>query len=64
MCCSSVPSELLALHLYSPSSTLLILLNVISAVFFPELFAVPFLIHCTSGTGLPDAVQLILTEDP
>ena len=59
-----VPAELLALHVYSPSSVLFILSKFKYAAFFPEVLICPFLIHDTSGSGFPVAVQLILTEDP
>ena len=64
MCFSLFPAELFALQEYSPSSVLFTLLNVKSAVFFPELNIIPFLNQCTSGSGVPDAVQLIFTKDP
>ena len=57
-------TELLALQVYCPSTVLVMLLKIKNAAFFPELFTFPFLIHVTSGSGVPDAVQLILTEDP
>ena len=53
-----------ALQVYFPPSALFILLKVNNAVFFPEFFTFPFLIHCTSGSGAPDAVHVILTADP
>jgi len=39
-------------------------LNVKDAVLVPSLFIVLFLNHLTSGSGIPDAVQVILTADP
>ena len=57
-------TELLALQVYCPSSVLVMLLNIKNAAVFPEIFTLPFLTHVTSGAGFPDAVQLILTEDP
>ena len=58
------PTELLALQVYCPPSALFILLKVSNTVLFPEFFTFPFLIHCTSGSGIPDAAHLILTADP
>ena len=57
-------TELLALQVYCPSSVLLMLLKIKNAAFFSELFTLPILTHVTSGSGFPDAVQLILTDDP
>ncbi len=62
--CLFVPAELLARHVYCPSSVVLILSKFKYAIFFPELFICPFRIHDTSGSGFPVAVQLILTDDP
>ena len=66
MICFSVdPAELLALQVYCPSPVLLILLNVSIADFFPELFVRPFIVtHFTSGSGVPVAEQVMVTEDP
>ena len=64
VCSSLIPAELLALQVYRPSSVLFILLIVRNDVPFPELFTFPCLIHCTSGSGVPDAEQLKFTEDP
>ena len=57
-------TELVALQVYCPLSALVMLLKINNAAFFPELFTLPFLTHVTSGSGFPDAVQLILTEEP
>ena len=57
-------TELLALQVYCPPSVLIILLRIKNAHLFPEIFAIPFLTHVTSGAGIPVAVQLIVTEDP
>ena len=63
-CFAVLPAELLALHVYIPASALLILLKVRLAVLDPVLVACPLWIHVTSGSGLPVAVQLILTGLP
>ena len=57
-------TELLARHVYCPASVLLILSNFKNAAFFPELPSSPFLIHVTSGSGLPEALQAMVTGDP
>ena len=57
-------TELLARHVYCPASILFILSNFKKAAFFPELFSTPFLIHATSGSGLPEASQAMVTGDP
>ena len=57
-------TELLAWHVYCPASVLFILLNFKNAAFFPELFSTPFLIHATSGSGNPEASQVMVTGDP
>ena len=61
---SSFPAELFAIQAYCVASALFILLKVRNTVFLPELFTIPLVIHLTSGSGVPDAVQLIFTEDP
>ena len=57
-------TELLARHVYCPASFLFILWNFKDAAFFPELSSTPFLIHATSGSGFPEASQVMMTEDP
>ena len=57
-------TELLARHVYCPASVLFILSNFKRAVFFPELSSIPFLIHATSGSGFPKALQAMVTVDP
>ena len=57
-------TELLARHVYCPVSDLFILSNFKNAAFFPELFSSPFLIHATSGSGFPEASQVMITGDP
>ena len=57
-------TELLARHVYCPASVLFILLNSKDVAFFPELSSTPFLIHATSGSGFPEASQVIMTGDP
>ena len=57
-------TELLAWHVYSPASVLLILSNFNNTVFFSELFSTPFLIHATCGSGFPEAPQVMVTGDP
>ena len=57
-------TELLARHVYCPASVLLILSNFKNAAFFPELSSSPFLIHATSGSGFPEALQVMVTRDP
>ena len=57
-------TELLARHVYCPASVLFILSNFKRAVFFPELSSTPFLIHATSGSGFPEALQAMVTVDP
>ena len=57
-------TELLARHVYCPVSILLILLNFKNATSFPELSSTPFLIHAISGSGFPEASQVMVTEDP
>lgn len=61
---SSFPAELFAIQLYCVAFALFILLKVRNTVFLPELFTIPLVIHLTSGSGVPDAVQVIFTEDP
>ena len=56
--------ELLAWHVYCPASVLFILSNFKNAAFFPELSSSPFLIHATSGSGFPEASQVMITGDP
>ena len=56
--------ELLAWHVYFPASVLFILSNFKNAAFFPELSSSPFLIHATSGSGFPEAPQVMITGDP
>ena len=60
----STSTELLARHVYCPASILLILSNFKNAAFFPELSSTPFLIHATSGGGIPEALQAMVTGDP
>ena len=57
-------TELLAWHVYFPASVLFILLNFKNAALFPELSSTPFLIHATSGSGFPEASQVMMTGDP
>ena len=57
-------TELLARHVYCPASVLFILSNFKNVAFFPELSSTPFLIHATSGSGLPEAPQAMVTGDP
>ena len=57
-------TELLARHVYCPASVLFILSNFKIAALFPELFSAPFLIHATSGSGFPEASQVMMTGDP
>ena len=57
-------TELLAWHVYCPASVLFILSNFKNVAFFPELSITPFLIHATSGSGLPEAPQAMVTGDP
>ena len=57
-------TELLARHVYCPASLLFILSNFKTAVPFPELSNTPFLIHATSGSGFPEALQAMVTGDP
>ena len=57
-------TELLARHVYCPASVLFMLSNFKRAVFFPELSSTPFLIHATSGSGNPEASQVMVTGDP
>ena len=57
-------TELLARHVYCPASVLFILSNFKSPAFFPELSSTPFLIHATSGGGIPEALQAMVTGDP
>ena len=57
-------TELFALQVYCPSSVLVILLRIKNAAVVPEIFTLPSLTHVTSGAGFPNAVQLIVTEDP
>ena len=57
-------TELLARHVYCPASVLFILSNFKIAAFFPELSSTPFLIHATSGSGFPEASQVMMTGDP
>ena len=54
-------TELLARHVYRPASVLLILSNFKNAAFFSS---TPFLIHATSGSGFPEALQAMVTEEP
>ena len=58
------PTELLARHVYCPASILFKLSNFKDAAFFPELSSTPFLIHATSGSGFPEASQVMVTRDP
>ena len=58
------PTELFAWHVYCPVSILFILSNFNNTAFFPELSITPFLIHATSGSGFPEATQVMFTEDP
>ena len=58
------PIELLARHVYCPASFLFILSKFKDAAFFPELSCTPYLIHATSGSGFPEAVQATVTGDP
>ena len=57
-------TELLARHVYCPASVLFILSNFKNVDFFPELSTSPFLIHATSGSGFPEASQVMMTGDP
>ena len=57
-------TELFAWHVYCPALVLFILSNFKNAAFFPELSSSPFLIHATSGSGLPEASQAMVTGDP
>ena len=57
-------TELLARHVYCPASVLFILLNFKNTASFPELSSTPFLIHATSGSGFPEALQVMVTKDP
>ena len=57
-------TELLARHVYCPASFLFTLSNFKIAALFPELSSTPFLIHATSGSGFPEASQVMMTGDP
>ena len=57
-------TELLARHVYCPASVLFILLNFKNAAFFLKLSSTPFLIHATSGSGFPEALQAMMTREP
>ena len=57
-------TELLARHVYCPASLLFTLSNFKIAASFPELSSSPFLIHATSGSGFPEASQVMMTGDP
>ena len=57
-------TELLAWHVYFPASVLFIFSNFKNVAFFPELSSTPFLIHATSGSGFPEASQVMITGDP
>ena len=57
-------TELLARHVYCPASILLIFSNFKNAAFLPELSSTSFLIHATSGSGFPEASQVMVTGDP
>ena len=57
-------TELLAQHVYCPASVLFILSNFKSPGFSTELSSSPFLIHATSGSGIPEALQAMVTGDP
>ena len=59
-----ISTELLARHVYCPASVLFILSNFKNAAFFPELSNTPFLIHATSGSGFPEALQAKVTKEP